>query len=199
VEGKSVKLGHPDDRALLRELRTGAEAVLVGAATLRAEGYATLLDPDQRAYREERGLPPHPVVATVSRALDLSADEVPLLREGGVPVQVYCEAGDAIDGARADVRVTALGAPLSLADALADLRAARGVRTVVCEGGPTLLRRLVADGLVDDLLLTLSPLLVAGDGPTPLTGAPLAPPPTYALQAVHRADDHLFLHYTAPS
>lgn len=196
IEGKSVKLGHPDDRALLRELRTGADAVLSGAATLKAERYATLLDDDQVAYRHELGLSSHPVVATVSRELDLGADDVPLLTEDGVPVQVYTEAdADTIDGATADLRVTTLPAPLDLHDALKDLKDHHGARTVVCEGGPSLLRRLVAHGLVDDLLLTLSPLLVAGDGPTPLTGDALDPPPQLRLAAVHRADDHLFLHY----
>lgn len=197
VEGRSVKLGHPDDRALLRELRTGTDVVLAGARTLRAERYATLLDEDQQAYRaDELRLPPHPVVATISRRLDLRTDEVPLLTEDGVPVQVYTERdGTTIDGATADLRVTALPAPLDLADALGDLHAHRGARTVVCEGGPSLLERLVRHDLLDDLLLTLAPQLVAGDGPTPLTGDALDPPPRLRLQQVHRADDHLFLHY----
>ena len=195
VEGKSVKLGHPDDRDLLRELRTGADVVLSGAGTVVAEGYANLLDPGQRAHREALGLTPHPVVATISRRLDLRSEDVPLLREDGVPVQVYAEEDGTIDGATADVRVTPLPAPLDLGDALRDLRAHHGARTVVCEGGPSLLRRLAAADLVDDLLLTLSPLLIAGDGPTSLTGEELAPPARLRLEAVHRADDHLFLHY----
>ena len=66
---------------------------------------------------------------------------------------------------------------------------------MLCEGGPTLLRRLVADGGLDDLLLTVSPLLAAGAAPTILDGAPLADPARLALRDVHRADDHVFLHY----
>src|ERR1700750_2591854 len=49
VEGRSVGLGHPADRALLRELRTAVDAILVGPGTLRAERDANLLDDDQRA------------------------------------------------------------------------------------------------------------------------------------------------------
>jgi riboflavin biosynthesis pyrimidine reductase len=196
VEGRSVKLGHPDDRALLRELRTGVDAVLAGSATLRAERYARLLDPDQRALRAQRGQPEHPVVATVSRQVDLRADEVPLLTEPGVPVQVYAERGGSIAGATADVDVEALGAPLDIRRALRHLRRERGVRSVSCEGGPSLLRQLVEAACLDDLLLTVAPLLVAGDGPTPLSGPALVPPSELELRAVHQADGHLFLHYT---
>jgi hypothetical protein len=58
VEGRSVGLGHPADRALLRELRTAVDAILVGTGTLRAERYANLLDDDQRAHRAAAGLSP---------------------------------------------------------------------------------------------------------------------------------------------
>jgi riboflavin biosynthesis pyrimidine reductase len=71
----------------------------------------------------------------------------------------------------------------------------RGVRAVTCEGGPRLLRALVAAGAVDDLLLTVAPLLVAGEGPVSLAGEELSPPARMALRALHRAGDHLFLHY----
>ena len=59
VEGRSVGLGHPADRALLRELRTAVDAILVGTATLRAERYANLLDDEQHAQRA-RGRPASP-------------------------------------------------------------------------------------------------------------------------------------------
>jgi riboflavin biosynthesis pyrimidine reductase len=78
---------------------------------------------------------------------------------------------------------------------LAHLGAARGVRSVLCEGGPTLLRALVADTCIDDLLLTLAPLLGGGDAPNVLEGGPLDPPARLALHDLHRAGDHLFMHY----
>jgi riboflavin biosynthesis pyrimidine reductase len=77
---------------------------------------------------------------------------------------------------------------------LADL-GARGVRGVLCEGGPTLLRELIAHGGLDDLLLTVAPLVVGGDAPTILAGAALPAPAALALREVHRAGEHLFLHY----
>src|SRR5205823_3699071 len=90
IAGRSVALGHPDDRALLRELRTGADAVLAGSATMAAERYANLLDADQRAHRAAAGEPEHPLVVTVSRRMDLPLD-IPLLGEAGVPVLVFTE------------------------------------------------------------------------------------------------------------
>ena len=198
VHGRSVALGHPEDRAQLRELRAGADAILVGSATLAAERYANLLDEDQRERRRAAGLPPHPVLATVSRQGTLRPADVPVFAEPGVPIAVYTEREARFDDAAADVTVHVLGeGGLTLARVLESLHRDHGVDGVSCEGGPSLLRQLVAEGCLDDLLLTVAPLLVAGDGPTALTGAALDPPPRLTLRAVHRADDHLFLHYAA--
>jgi riboflavin biosynthesis pyrimidine reductase len=196
VQGRSVALGHPADRALLRELRTAADAILVGSGTLAAERYANLLDDEQRARRVADGRPPHPLVVTLSRRLTLPRD-VPLFDEPGVPIVVFTHAGEEVAppvfGADLDVVRVAPEAPL-LGSALVAL-GARGVRSVLCEGGPTLLGRLVAAGELDDLLLTVSPLLAAGTAPTIVDGAPFLDPARLALREVHRADDHVFLHY----
>jgi riboflavin biosynthesis pyrimidine reductase len=198
VEGRSVGLGHPADRALLRELRTAADAILVGTNTLRAERYANLLDDEQRAHRAASGLEPEPVVATISRRLDLPGD-IPLLAETTARVQVYTEAEGEVPSQGAWVAVHRFASgQLTMPAILEHLSTERGARTVLCEGGPTLLRELVAADCVDDLMLTLSPMLVAGDAPTPLRGAALDPPTGLALHDIHRADDHLFLHYTLP-
>jgi riboflavin biosynthesis pyrimidine reductase len=188
VEGRSVALGHPADRALLRELRTQVDAVLVGTRTLRAERYATLLDDDQRAHRRALGLPEHPLVVTWSRTLDIPLD-VPLFSEPATPVAVYTSSdADAPEG----VEVRRIG---SLAAIPADL-AARGMPAVSCEGGPRLLRELAAAGAIDELLLTLAPLLAAGDAPSILMGRALPEPARLELRSVHRAADHLFLRYS---
>jgi riboflavin biosynthesis pyrimidine reductase len=194
VKGKSVGLGHPVDRALLRELRTAADAILVGTPTLRAERYANLLDDDQRAARVAAGLPAHPLVVTISRRLQLPV-EVPLLHEAGVRILAYTESDAPAPQVGADLEVVRC-APGTLAPGavLADL-GARGVRGVLCEGGPTLLRELIAGGGLDDLLLTVAPLVVGGDAPTILAGAALPAPAALALREVHRAGEHLFLHY----
>jgi len=195
VQGRSVALGHPADRALLRELRTGVDAILVGTGTMKAERYANLLDADQRAGRAAAGLPEHPTVVTVSRALELPV-EVGLFSEPGRSILVYTESCAAAPEVGADVEVVRLApGTLALPALLADL-GARGVRGVLCEGGPTLLRELVVQGLLDDLLLTVAPWLIAGDAPTILEGAAELPEAgRLGLRDVHRAGDHLFLHY----
>lgn len=196
VAGRSVGLGHPADRALLRELRTAVDAILVGPGTLRAERYANLLDDDQRERRVALGLEPEPVVATIARSGSVPA-EIPLFAEPRARIQVYTEAADAevpARGAHVEVHRFAPGGGRPAA-ALEHLAAARGARSVLCEGGPTLLRALVAEACIDHLLLTLAPLIAAGDAPNVLQGEALDPPVRLGLRAVHRADDHLFMHY----
>lgn len=191
LDGSSNKLGHPEDRALLRGLRAAADCLLAGTGTIAAEGYARLLDPGQRAAREAAGRPPHPLVVTVSRSGTVPWD-TPVFSEAGVAKQVYSGRRVDVPAGVTETQVTEVD---DLRGALEHLHAARGVRSVACEGGPGLLRALLADDLVDDLLLTVAPLLVAGDGPASLAGDPLAGPPRMDLRHVLRADDHLFLHY----
>ncbi|MGZ6644168.1 MAG: dihydrofolate reductase family protein [Solirubrobacteraceae bacterium] len=196
IGGRSVALGAPADRALLRELRTAVDAVLVGTPTLAAERYGNLLDDDQRAHRVASGMEPEPIVATVSRRLDVPTG-IPLLSEPTARVQIYTEAPGDVPGGGAWVAVHRFepGA-LTIPALLCHLQSERGVSTILCEGGPTLLRQMVAAGAVDDLLLTVSPVLAAGAAPGPLEGPALDPPAGLRLRDVRRSGDHLFLHYT---
>ena len=192
IDGSSTRLGHPEDRALLRGLRGAADCLLVGTGTIAAEGYARLLDPGQRAERVAAGRSPYPLFATVSRSGDVPWDAA-VFADPGVEKQVYVGSSVAAPSWVAEAAVDVLaGGPRA---ALAHLHAARGVRSVACEGGPRLLRALLADDLVDDLLLTVAPLLVAGAGPMVVAGATLDPSSRMGLRGVARADDHLFLHY----
>jgi riboflavin biosynthesis pyrimidine reductase len=191
VDGRAGGLGNPADRALLRELRSASDALLVGRNTLTTERYATVLDADQCAQRVADGRSAQPIVATVSRQPGLLA-HVPLLGEPDVEVVVYSDAspGEPLDGA--EIRVLD---PLTPRGAVADLHERRGAELIVCEGGPRLLHDLVADGVVDDLVLTVAPLLVAGGAPAILTGQAFDEP--LGLRLVHsaRAGDYLVLHY----
>ena len=196
IDGRSVGLGAPADRALLRELRTGVDAILVGTSTLAAERYGNLLDDAQREHRVAAGMTPEPIVATISRRLDVPTG-IPLLAEPTARVQVYTEAPGEVPGDGAWVAAHRFEpGTLTMHAVLAHLQAERSVSSVLCEGGPTLLRHLVAAGVVDDLLLTVAPVLAAGDAPSPLQGAALHPAAGLALRDIHRAGDHLFLHYS---
>jgi riboflavin biosynthesis pyrimidine reductase len=195
LRGRSVGLGNPADRALFRELRTGVDAMLVGTQTLRLERYATVLDEPQRARRAGGGLPPEPLVCTVSRGLDVPV-EIPLFAERGARIRIYTSADGSVGGRGAEVVVRRLPpGRLKLRAVLEDLERRDGVRAVLCEGGPTLLRSMIYERCVDDLILTLSPLLVAGEQRTVLNGRLLEPPVPLVVRDVHRSHDHLFVHY----
>lgn len=197
VEGRSGGLGGPADRAIFRGLRERADALLVGPSTLNRERYSTTLDPDQRAARVALGRTPEPLLATVSRSLAIERD-LPLFHEDVLRVVVYTASDDRPEWDPERVDVVRLD-DATPAAALRDLHE-RGVGHVNCEGGPTLLAGLVREGLLDELVVTVSPLLVGTD---PALGELLPivhgsvgdEPRPLRLRGVWRSDDMLFLHY----
>lgn len=194
VDGRSGGLGGPEDRAVFRGLRARADALLVGSGTLNGERYSTTLDPPQRAARLAAGQPAEPLLATITRGFSLDED-LPLLHEELTRAVVYTETDPpfAVDAERIDVVRLPEASPVA---ALADL-GRRGVRTVNCEGGPGLLAALVRDGVLDELLITLSPLLVGGEDSLTMLHGDLGPdgPRRLTLRGVWRGSDVLFLHY----
>lgn len=164
VDGGSRALSSPADRAVFRTLRSVCDVILVGAATAKAEDYGTIrLTADGAAWRQAQDLPDIPRVAVVSRSLDL--DE--RLLAGPRPIVITCAAADP-SPMDADV-VVAGQEEIDIAAAL-DALAQQGLRRVLCEGGPTLLRSVIAAGRLTELCLTTSPLL-AGAGPGLLPAA----------------------------
>ncbi|HYM58731.1 MAG TPA: dihydrofolate reductase family protein, partial [Solirubrobacteraceae bacterium] len=175
---------------------TIADAVLVGGATVRAEGYGRLVGSEERrARRRAAGLADDPGAVLVSRSMNLPWD-AGLFAVPEQPVLVYTDAGA---GAPPDVAAPVELVRLeeaSLAAAMADLRR-RGVRSLLCEGGPTLNRALLAAGVVDELFLTLSPLLTADDGaPGILAGGALPEPARLTLRWVCHHEGELYLRYS---
>ena len=201
LSGRSGPVSGQADRELFRALRTSADAVLVGAGTVRTERYGRILrDAAQRAEREQRGLSPEPLACIVSGRLAL-AEDIPLLREPDTHVVVITASEASLPdmGARIDYVRTA-GARVDLAAALAELAERFTVEVVLCEGGPHLARELLAGGLVDELFLTISPLLAGGEPSSGealriLAGAELDPPASMELLAAARSGSYLFLRY----
>jgi riboflavin-specific deaminase-like protein len=194
LDGRSEGLGDESDLAVLLELRTLADAVLIGAGTLRAEGYDRLVgDAGRRARRRAAGQEEDPTAVIVSRGLEVPWD-AGLFAAPEQPVLVYTgAAGEAPDTA-APVELVRLG-EATLANALADLRA-RGVRALLCEGGPTLNRALLSAGLVDELFVTVAPLVVGGDTePAIVSGPSLAAPAQLELRWALRHGEQLMLRY----
>ncbi|HVP01770.1 MAG TPA: dihydrofolate reductase family protein [Solirubrobacteraceae bacterium] len=196
VEGRAGGLSDPVDRALLRAMRAPVDAMLVGAGTLVAEGYANLLDARHREQRAAHGMPEAPVMATISRGLSPALAEVPLFSERGQRIVVFTESEHDLPGHGADVALERFApGDLTVAGCVERL-SARGARTILSEGGPTLLHELARAGLLGELVLTIAAMLVSGDGRSVVHGPVFDPPLALSLQDVARAGDYLFLRYT---
>ena len=105
IGGRSGPIGDEVDRQLFHQLRTQADAILVGAGTLRTERYGRLVrDPALREKREREGLSPEPLAVVVTHSLDLPLD-IPLLQSPESTVLVFTSSDRELGETRADVRV----------------------------------------------------------------------------------------------
>jgi riboflavin biosynthesis pyrimidine reductase len=197
IDGRSGPIGDDGDLEVFRRLRTQVDALLVGTRTLGIERYGRAVRrPELRAAREALGLAPEPLLATVSRSGELPLD-APLFAEQEANVVAFVPPGTREPDCSACVTLVRLDpAELTLTAALRHLRAAHGVRALLCEGGPTLMSALLHEQLVDELFLTLAPQLAGGgDGPSISSGAALAEPAALELAwALERAGS-LYLRY----
>jgi riboflavin-specific deaminase-like protein len=193
-DGRTEALGSDADLELLLELRVMADAVLVGTGTLRAEGYDRLVRGEpRRARRVANGLAEDPLAVVLTRRFDVPWN-AGLFQAPGQTVLVYTGAEGESPDVPAAVEVVRLTDPRPAA-AMADLRG-RGVRALLCEGGPTLFGALLADGAVDELFLTITPLLTGDeDEPNIVAGGRLAAPPELELRWALRSGAELFLRY----
>ena len=213
VDGSSRGIGGAGDlRAMLR-IRRGADAVLVGAATVRAEGYdAALTRAEDVAWRVERGLTERAALVIVSRTLELgdfghgvSGTRVIVLTTAGADTSAKgigaLAARLEANGSRLEVLDVGAddGGAVSWPRALTALRDA-GLRRVSCEGGPSVNAQLLAQGLVDEILLTIAPRIL-GTGARTLTGfagtGPLPQP--LRLRSVVPVGDELLVRYEVPT
>jgi riboflavin biosynthesis pyrimidine reductase len=202
LQGRSGPISSQPDRELFHALRLAVDAVLVGAGTVRAERYGRIIrQASDRELRVERGLTQEPLACVVSGRLDLDAS-VPLLADPEARVAMLTSSAESLPPVPAHVDyVREPGVDgVDLARALAVVHERFSVHTVLCEGGPHLARRLFADGILDELLLSLAPVAAggepaAGHGLRILAGAELEPPADLELRGVVRAGSHLFLRY----
>jgi riboflavin biosynthesis pyrimidine reductase len=197
VEGRSGGLGSAGDRRVFRVLRALADAVLVGAGTAAAEGYRPITgDSPVGLLRARLGRPAVAPVVVVSRRASLAPDDQLVTDAVAPTLLVTCASADPDRRAA----LAAAGIPVlvcgdddvdlpAAVDALAD----RGLEQLVCEGGPTLFRAALAAGVVDELDLSIAPLLVGG-GPGLLPGA-LPVPARAELVQVLTEDHVLFTRY----
>jgi riboflavin biosynthesis pyrimidine reductase len=192
VNGLSGGLGTAADHRLFELLRRTTDAVLVGAGTVRAEGYGALRVSDESAaWRVARGMPAHPVFVIVSGSLDLDPASEIFTKAPVTPVIVTTEGHDSsrFDGL---AEVIVAGATLDVHGMLARLRA-RGLARILNEGGPSLFTSLLKAGVVDELRLTVSPV-VAGDGKH-ITSGSFAEPVEASLSEILYGDGTLLYSY----
>ncbi|MBO0886679.1 MAG: pyrimidine reductase family protein, partial [Acidimicrobiales bacterium] len=198
VDGRSEGLSSPADRQVFRTLRGLCDVVLVGAGTVRTERYGPVrLPAARREWRVARGLAPTPRLAVVSSALELDFD-YPLFKGDGPPPILLTTAAAPrsrrIEAApRAEV-VVAGDRRVDLGLALHELLD-RNLDHVLCEGGPGLLASLLDAGLVDELCLSIAPLLAGPGGKRLLTGSPLPSPVGLELAQVLTDGSTLFIRY----
>ncbi len=172
LEGRSGPIGSRTDTELLVCLRTRVDAVMIGAGTMRVERYGRpVADPGKRGRRERRGLSQDPLLVIVSGRLDVPWD-APVFADRGARVLVFTSSDAEPPPTEAQVRVVRHEGDVDFPQALAYLRRERGVRALLCEGGPRVHAQLIYAGLVDELFITLAPKLGGGDGPGLALGLP---------------------------
>jgi riboflavin-specific deaminase-like protein len=191
LEGRTRGLSSDTDRELFHQLRTQADAVMVGAGTLRAERYGRMVRrPELREKRAREGLAPDPLAVVVSGSLALPPD-LPLLQDRDSRVLIATGSDAELGDVGATVEYERTGDDLRLL--LARLRADHGVRSVLCEGGPTLNFHLLSGGLVDELFLAISSQLVGGVAAlTIVGGGTLVEPASAELLWLGVAEGDLF-------
>ncbi|MGC8634707.1 MAG: RibD family protein [Candidatus Limnocylindrales bacterium] len=211
--GSSISGGAEADRFVMALLRALADAVVVGAGTVRAapahewtpRGVAPAWATPCATWRAQLGLAAQPTTVVVSAAGSLPAAHRGLSLQD-VPVLVATTAAGARQlrpgGVSGGVRVEAVSAGDSVAPAeLLGLLHRRGARLVLCEGGPHLLASLLGAGAVDELFLTLAPQLLGRSAGSERLGLveglawDPAGAPWWQLRSIRRDDAHLFLRY----
>ncbi|MFD7427929.1 pyrimidine reductase family protein [Streptomyces sp. NPDC059818] len=199
-DGRSQPISCASDMRIFGTLRGLADVVIAGAQTVRLEGYRPARAREAfAARRAAAGQGPAPAVAVVSGSLDLDFS-LPLFVSPLVPTLVLTGAGappDRIAAARAagaEVVIAGEGSRVDPARAVQEL-ADRGLKRLLTEGGPRLLGQFVAAGMLDEMCLTLAPMLTAGDAQRIAGGPSVAVPERFALAAVLEEAGFLFSRY----
>lgn len=195
VDGKSAGLQTPGDNRVFAAQRDLADIVLVGAATAAAEGYGPAR-PDA-AQRRRWGLAAQLPIAVVTRTLRLDTDG-PLFTDNR-PVVVTCASSDERRRAELAERADVLVCGQDDIDyrLVRESFADRGLTRVLCEGGPTILARVLSADQLDELCLSVSPLATGPGSGRIVTGQPWPDGARgLALTGLLEEDGALFLRYS---
>ena len=199
LEGATKSLSSETDRHVFALLRTLSDVILVGAATARQEHYNPVRP--RELWRHLRvGRPPTPPIAVVSGRLDLDPQS-PLITAAPADARtIVITTAQAPPDRRAELATRA--EVIVAGEQAVDLKAAvsaladRGHQRVLAEGGPHLLAQLVEAGLMDELCLTIGPLMAGPGASRIVAGAPAAKPQELTLAHVLEDDGFLLCRYT---
>jgi len=198
VDGRSGGMSADADKRRFELLRRVADAVIVGAGTVRIEGYGPLRVSDASAHwRAAHGMTEHPVLVIVSGKLGLDPHSR-IFTEARVRPIIVTSAGTADAAARARFEqaadLIAVGGDVVDLVAAVDALRARGLTRLLCEGGPSLFGSLLAADLVDELCLTIAPQLNSGDARRIVDGAHESPRAMRLIEVLGSGSD-LLLRY----
>lgn len=171
VDGRSGGLGGAPDRQMFTAVRSLPDVILVGAGTARTERYRRPAPGPAADLRTGRGQAAAPRLAVVSNSGHVPADQPFLTGDGPDPLVFHPATADLTDLPHGVEPVQTGTDEVDLVQVLG-LLADAGARTVLCEGGPTLLGQLHAADLVDEYFVTLAPNMVGGDQVGFLGGTP---------------------------
>ncbi|MFC9057596.1 pyrimidine reductase family protein [Streptomyces sp. NPDC057074] len=199
-EGRSQPISSAADMRVFGTLRALADVVVAGAETVRQEGYRPARARAEFAEaRRAAGQTPVPAVAVVSASLELDLT-LPLFTAPLVPTLILTGAAApqdriaAAEKAGARVVIAGDGAGVDPVRAVSEL-AGLGHTRLLTEGGPRLLGQFVAAGALDELCLTVSPMLTAGDAQRIAGGPPVGVPRRFALASLLEEEGFLFSRY----
>jgi len=199
--GRSRWLSDDADREMFHGLRERVDAVMAGTGTLRTERYGRMVrDPERRRRRAASGLNPEPLTAIISRSGDVPVD-IPLFNDPGSRVVVFTSVALDTSALAAQVDVVHLDpGELTLTTMMRRLRSSYDVRSLLCEGGPTLFGALLQEDLVDELFLSLAPKLTGGGtAPAISAGPELAELRPLSIQWTLELGATLYLRYALRS
>ena len=213
VGGKAGSIGSQTDRILMRSLRACADAVMIGAGTLRAEKLRLDVPEDLAKARASRGLEPQPLAVLVTTRGDVplganlvgsSPENVLIVASPEIPQERFASLSSHV---LVEIVTKEMATPaepgLDLGMALEALKGRYGVGVLLVEGGPALNHSLISSGLADEFFLTLAPKVLGGEAPESLTvveGSLLRPRGMAPkVVSVHLFDDELFLRYALRS
>lgn len=195
-DGRSGGLSDEADKRHFELLRRVCDVVLVGAGTVRDEGYGPMRVSEESAcWRVANGLPEHPVFALVSGSLDLDPESRIFTDAPVRPIIFTTSRGAHRAAAFADLAdVVVAGTDRVPGPDIVSALHERSLRNVLCEGGPDLFGSMLADGVVDEFFLTVNPTLEAGDARR-ISAGELAEPAHLALASILSSDSTLLLRY----